>query len=354
MEEIFTTPIGPQEMGPLWYARSRMAQANCGIYMWGHNCPAKGRYISLLSRIIDKTSEYTLSIIWYLVEEYKLDEADELVIWTDCGPHYRSYKVLGSCLMLLPEHFAFSAVEYNFGCEHHFKTMLDRYFGLKQQELKAASKNRWIMDTKDCIAVWEEGYERRRSLYSDIADEVFINYWPKSKHLVETATLKRSSAPTAIKTCYSWRAERIRKDRVSNFGRPPNSFMATNLKGIACMVTGNLIDAKYFTPVMTAVDEEEDSVEPTFLEQASLTDSTKVINGWKCSYRNSKPEELTVAKLRPRLQAKARKLTAEMFDGTNEHLRKRPLEARLAAHNRSKENERKRQHAVHMAVKALP
>ena len=343
--EIFTTPLGPEEIGPLWYARSRLAQANCGCFVWGEGQPTLGKYISILSRVLEKTAEYTISILWFVLGHINLETTSKLVWWFDCGPHYRAYKVLGTLLTYISEAVmakGVKVVEVNFGCGSHMKTWLDGYFGKKEAELHDAAKERYIMDTADCVEVWQTAYTERCAMMSDIPAETFINYFPIPKKDVKVANSKPSVLPCLIKSSYSWSVTKIDCRRATILGRGENAWTATNLRGKTSILTDNFNDVHTFTPVIRepGEDEEDDDEQPAVLHEDLKTEH-KTVNGWKLSYRLEKPEETTMSKILPRLQLHGKNITPAMED-VDESLRHRPLELRRNAHERNLATQKER------------
>ena len=314
--EIFTTPLGTEEVGPLWYARSRLAQANCGCFVWGEGQPTLGKYISILSRVLEKTAEYTISILWFVLGHINLETTSKLVWWFDCGPHFRAYNVLGTLLTYISEAVmakGVKVVEVNFGCGSHMKTWIQRI-----------------------------AYTERCAMMSDIPAETFINYFPIPKKDVKVANLKPSVLPCLIKSSYSWSVTKIDCRRATIFGRGENAWTATNLRGKTSILTDNFNDVHTFTPVIRepGEDEEDDDEQPAVLHEDLKTEH-KTVNGWKLSYRLEKPEETTMSKILPRLQLHGKNITPAMED-VDESLRHRPLELRRNAHERNLATQKER------------
>ena len=90
-------PVGPVEIGPLWYARSRLAFVTFGCFAWGSGMPPQGQWYLLMTRVMEKTSEFTIALLRRIIELLPpCAERKNISYWSDVGPHFRTYKVLGS------------------------------------------------------------------------------------------------------------------------------------------------------------------------------------------------------------------------------------------------------------------
>ena len=96
-----TLPVGPVEVGKLWYARSRLAVNQCAFFVWGAGQPAEGRWVIMTTRIHEKPFELTAALLWELLERIDLSSTEQLKWWSDTGPHYRTYKLLGTVLLIM-------------------------------------------------------------------------------------------------------------------------------------------------------------------------------------------------------------------------------------------------------------
>ena len=94
--EIITLPVGPNEIGELWYARSRIAVANCVVWLQGHKCGPHGTWVIVSTRVLEKLGELSAAILWEILRITGLKESDieELHVWSDVGHHYRCWKWL--------------------------------------------------------------------------------------------------------------------------------------------------------------------------------------------------------------------------------------------------------------------
>ena len=89
-EELFTLPIGPNEIGASYYAQARLGVRNCAIYVWGEAAPG-GMWFSYLSRC----AKYSITILDDAIGRLTLAGTGKLTLITDTGPHFRSWEVSG-------------------------------------------------------------------------------------------------------------------------------------------------------------------------------------------------------------------------------------------------------------------
>ena len=113
-----TFPRGPNEVSALWYAQSRLGLASGATFFWGHNLPPAGKWVFLTGRVLEKPAEFSIAFHERCREEVNFEDVDTYAIWSDCGPHFRNYKCLGTQSTFMAQELDCNVV-HNFGPEAH-------------------------------------------------------------------------------------------------------------------------------------------------------------------------------------------------------------------------------------------
>ena len=99
-QAVGTLPLGPAETGPTWYARARLAYRIFAAYIFGEGQPQAGRWVILVTRVMELTPELTLELLRRVIAIVKELcpglRVDKYNWWFDCGNIMRSYTNLGS------------------------------------------------------------------------------------------------------------------------------------------------------------------------------------------------------------------------------------------------------------------
>ena len=106
IEEVLTLPIGPEESGPMWYARARLAVTTWGCLCWGAGVDKRGIHKIYVSRVMDRTAAFTIALLRDVLDGIDLSACTHINLWSDVGTHFRSYSV--------PESSAKSSMEASF------------------------------------------------------------------------------------------------------------------------------------------------------------------------------------------------------------------------------------------------
>lgn len=350
-KEVFTLPIGPAEISAQWYARSRLAVNNLGIVVWGAGQKAQS-YYSVLSRVMEKTSEYTVAAFAYVCARLNLAETDQVVVWTDVGTHFRSYKVLASLAIHILQEYGLPVIQ-NYGAESHMKNLADGRFAHQTMCKDRCALTRELNSISDCVDMWQGDFEERRSFSDDIGDEQYLEFFPPPK--VEVPVFQftdKGRANIAIKTCHSWEFTLKDKRRKNIFGLPPNDNVLTNVIACARMLPGRRSpDDTKFMPIIKRAGEVEPGVdaEPELEDdgEGRLKLHTKFLDGWKCSYKLDAPEKKPYRTQRAKLQAKL-KVLQRMFEGS--FARRRPVEERAANSKRTYDKAKARRLKINRAI----
>jgi len=346
-KELLTLPIGPAEVGEQWYANARLGVGICGFYLWGESLDERGEWYLYCSRVLEHNSEYTMALVWDLFERIQLKHRDsvvKLVSWADTGPHFRSYKVLASLGVLVPETYKKNIV-VNWGPEKHMKGIVDGKFAQVDSAKNDAATRHDIATVAELVRALQEDYDQRKIVDNTLPKETFLEFLPGPREDVvirDFATPKAAHGGIGIKACYSWEFSLINRRRASVFGRGAHENTATNLKAYCRVLPGRAEATDVcFTPVLAPLgaapagrpeDDDDDApgdVEPgapavdgapaepgapaaaaapaVFVEApGDAPEEAKLINGWRVSYRTTAPEKQPYTKFRRRLQQRTR------------------------------------------------
>ena len=126
--------LGPDESSESWYANSRSAVATLGVHAISTADPV-GIWHIINSRYIDKSGTFSIACYKYLLKQIDLSPFKKIVFFMDCGPHFRSYRVLSSIIMYNASLKLDTSLNYLPEC--HAKSIIDGFFakmnGVMQQ-----------------------------------------------------------------------------------------------------------------------------------------------------------------------------------------------------------------------------
>ena len=117
-------PRGPVEIGPIWFAGSRLAYSTCGIKVWGAGQHNNGEWFIYVSRVVDKSCRYSMSILIDVLGRLNFEGVTDVTIWSDAGTHFRSYQMMGTICKHVMETYRCN-FQLNYGLEKHFKNVCD-------------------------------------------------------------------------------------------------------------------------------------------------------------------------------------------------------------------------------------
>ena len=158
--ENVTIPVGPVEEQSWFWATSRLGISTLGIYArFDQAGTSHKRYFHYVSQILDHTalhaSEALKDVIQRLMPD--LTGIEHIMVWTDCGPHYRAYAFLATAVPLLAQSDRWSSISFNFFGEHHGKGRNDGQFGLQRKWVEAATSRKVISTMEHFIEALQEG-----------------------------------------------------------------------------------------------------------------------------------------------------------------------------------------------------
>ena len=94
-QELGTLPIGPDEVGDLWYANNRLGYTTFTAMVWGEACGGRRHYFTYISRVVERTTTFTVALLQGLVKRLDFSTTTHIGWWSDVGVHFRAYKVFG-------------------------------------------------------------------------------------------------------------------------------------------------------------------------------------------------------------------------------------------------------------------
>jgi hypothetical protein len=259
-----------------------------------------GIYITIISRVVEKTALYTTLVIETVLEKLKelgyLKPGETICMWSDAGPHYRANRFMAICATRWPivykMHFGVMI-----GLEHHSKEDLDRYFSVLDSRLRRYETEYWLLTTGDLIKCFEAGAAVReepkpREIFIDFVPTVHRDDWN-----AKIPFLKAASLPKALKACHSWTFTLVDQRRKCYLG--VDGVTITSVRVRANGLPGFIAkDGGVFCKIAKEV--EVDADEPLDVEEAepdALVDTSAEMGGlvtaylgWRTSYRKNEPE----------------------------------------------------------------
>ena len=103
--ESHRLPVGPANSGSWWYAGNILQVNVLSAYVWGADC---GTVVyTYLSDVLDHTCRYVIACLQDLLDSsLRVQQQvgyDELVLWCDCGTHFRGAMFMAWWLHTLPQ-----------------------------------------------------------------------------------------------------------------------------------------------------------------------------------------------------------------------------------------------------------
>jgi hypothetical protein len=293
-EENINCPFLPVEMAGVWYAGSRLSLTCLTMKVWRKG--SRPTWYTYISRCLEKTSRYCCTCLSDLLAREDLSSLKRVEIWSDPGPCYRSYMLLGTLLTEILPLYTLSIV-VSFGCEMHMKSEVDSFFGRLAGKLRNHSLKHAIMDGEDCVkaleeAHWQDICTQTAGGNNEIDHEVYIHYNPPKKADCPLHRLYEKTCPAYITECYCWsfiiNDQRRIKGGGSLFGVDHSTM--TGVSARASLLSGFQAKAiRSWHPRTTVVPLGE--VEVEVLEVEAITPATHNYQGWRYSFKTNFPEK---------------------------------------------------------------
>lgn len=140
-------PLGAVQPGSWWYALARMGVSTMGIHVWGMTragAPVHKKVV-ILSRVIERTAVMATTmmeeVLRRLDEEWHLKDAfDAIDFWSDGAKQFKCRRVLAAVGWKVLEKYGMRRTSYHYGCEEHFKSLIDGMFGVLSNVRATISK----------------------------------------------------------------------------------------------------------------------------------------------------------------------------------------------------------------------
>ena len=180
-------PRGPDESGPMWYAQARLAVTQWAAMAWGA-CTAGEKEVEwhvVLSRVMDRTASFSISLIDFLLEKVDLSGTTDLCIWSDVGTHFRNWAYLGTIAHKYPEKLKINT-HVKWGPEAHFKNPCDGKFGELKHALSQTTLKKTIKDVDELKLAYEHFGEFQRNSNPLLPKSNFYSFMPPPKETLKT------------------------------------------------------------------------------------------------------------------------------------------------------------------------
>ncbi len=306
-QEKQTLPVGGQEGGSFFFAGSRLSYAVFGCYLFGESVPRQGRWVFLLSRVIEATSTFAICCIDHILG--LVTNVRTVTLWCDSGPHFRSYKFLTTLGLRTLEKWNVRQVDINYGAEHHYKSRCDGQFGTTSSWRRDAAKKGTLSTIEDVVTVLNERSKRECELDETRAPLEAIDFLPPKKSEVVTYEMKANALPFGIHSCYSWRFRTNDTRRQSLWARGRiESGIATGVDCRCIVLTG--LRGSWTAPFFPQIDPLNAGGAPAEQEARADPPATTARDweGWRTSWRTAEPDLEGPQRINERLKWRAEKL----------------------------------------------
>lgn len=305
MEENFNLPILRVEQAGVFYACNRLSVTTWTCFLWSRELGEKGVLFTVFSRVLNKNSTMALALIRLALERHHRPNYEQLCLWSDCGPHFRSKRSISTLVGVLAWEYKMHS-SWSFWAEQHGKSTIDGYFGTLSQQASEKSHARDIVTISDLVATFEEAAELRQKTKGTFALEEFIEHDPPEMTKVPMIQFTESTwrATASVQACYSWHARLTDSRRLTPYGR---GFLRTTMTAIdfkAMLLTG-MRGADHRTTHPQVIDEMEPPPPENDEVPIPLGMETKIFRGWRVSYRFQQAEVVDRQKIKDKLVRKA-------------------------------------------------
>mmetsp|Transcript_112092 Transcript_112092/g.215903 ORF Transcript_112092/g.215903 Transcript_112092/m.215903 type:complete len:801 (+) Transcript_112092:125-2527(+) len=316
-------PRGPWATSQMWYAGSVLGLSNLGAKVWGHEICPQGLWVSLVSRVLQHDSCYSvccLEEIFSMPEIKKsLDSSalTKIVVWADTGVHFRSSLMLGAAATHLLTLVAGNncrtsgrSLEFKYGLEGHMKSVVDGLFGTLCHYLDQSAQTSMVSDAQELVACYRLQHAMSKRSHPSLPDLICKEFWPMARTMAVKLTRRLSiaSLPGKLKACHAWefkiKDRRLRNTVGANGVLTGCKVSCRHLPSSEQMVswTCKVLD----TP---EAEEGEDDMEHDE-DEAVVSCNQKDWNGWKISYRKTEAEKKGVACVMKRLEWKKKSMSS--------------------------------------------
>jgi hypothetical protein len=290
-----------------------------------------------LSRVTEKGSLFSILVLTDTLEMLKsrglLTHAQEICLWSDCGPSYRSVRMLAAAAGKWCRDHRLT-IRFRYGAPHHMKSRCDGMFAVYKSKINRASFYDWVVTAGDCQTILRDAYpvgsttKSRRSGSDDcLIEHCFADFVPTVERATaekETPALRAATLPLPIQQSFDWSFTPNDVRRVRWTGVDGVSLTACTCR--AHVMPGRR-SADYATTTrlqlankeeMAIVVAEEcialDAIEVAATACAGIADAAHFYMGWRCTYRTTTPEVSNFGKTCCKL-AKLSNLLVELPEG---------------------------------------
>ena len=183
-------PLLREEMTGVYFAKARLNTSFLTIKQWraGAKCP-RVAWKSYLGRVLEKTTTYAMTCFRHALSTTDLTAMHTLDVWSDMGPSFHSYEMLGTvCVDIFEDFTTIDDIYINFGEAAEFKNDIDEYFGKCDRILDQERRTLDLLDSPDVIAALQSFHMRTEALRAksgveatDDTQEEFYNWKPEPK-----------------------------------------------------------------------------------------------------------------------------------------------------------------------------
>lgn len=283
------------------------------IFAAGKGIPKHGVYVTILSKVLEKTSAFAYACLWEAIVKLGIPSMvakPDIKMWCDAGLHYRSWEFVGSAGILSAERLK-TTIELSTGCEHHFKSRCDSCFA-HLNRYKADEACIRVVSTLDDLT---DLYNRRGQEACGVDPErpqIWASHFtPGPKKDFKTWIMKPAASPIGVSFAYHWRFKVNDSRRASLMGKGPMRFVATGISASSRILTDcigphscnffpEIMNPKEPVPVAKKVDDDEEvPIVPI-----------NMVDGWRVGYRLQSPELEGPSRIENRQKIKTIKLQA--------------------------------------------
>ena len=169
-----------------------------GMHCWGVSKQGVkyDQTILVLSRVTERASIYAGAIMKYILNQLDAQwllttSFDSFEVWSDVAPQFKSRRTLCEVAYMSLDRYQWRRATYQYGCEEHFKSVVDSTFGILDGIRGTLEKT--TCEVEEVVEAYQEYFIENEDLLN-ISIPLVVSFMPQIK--MNSITLS-SQAPVS-------------------------------------------------------------------------------------------------------------------------------------------------------------
>jgi hypothetical protein len=272
-----------------WFAMARLAYSTTAVHCWSTEI---NEWWTYLSRCMEKSAPYPLSIVWDLLPRLPMTNVHTIVFWLDGATHYKNSSMMATTGWCMLEAFKLSCCRLEYGCPKHFKACCDRHFGTLHHIREDTVKSSYMRELSDVVDAYSLYFGDQQVLHPTMPKHYIVEFMPPDRTSLKFETFKTEGLG-GIRGSWSYSMTRNDTRRTSLRGRGGAWPTLTGLTFRNHKMAGLPASHVCFPEVLPQASLPVEEPEP----EALLAVETRTFHGWRCSYCRASDSAATTEKM---------------------------------------------------------